>query len=357
MKKRVTAMTLAVVMLLSLSGCGGEKSAPQADSGEPFAFTDDAGRQVEVAGEIEGIVPTAAMSQAILLAIAPDLLVGLASRIPDSARGILDEELFDLPCFGSLSSGATLNVEELAAVGPQLIIDAGEEKKSTAEDMDTLQQQTGIPAVFISTSLETMPDTFRTLGKLLGREERGEVLARFCERVYSRTVSIMEQVGENRVECLYVLGEEGLNVIAAGSYHAEVLDMLTENLAVVDNPVGKGAGNQVTMEQIALWDPAFVIFAPDSIYDSVEEMDAWSHVEAIRSGRFVLVPDNPLNWMSMPPSVQRYLGLIWLPTVLYPEYCDYDARAEIMEYYELFYGCALTGEQYETITEGAFITP
>ena len=43
-----------------------------------------------------------------------------------------------------------------------------------------------------------------------------------------------------------------------------------------------------------------------------------------------------------PPSVQRYLGMIWLPVVLYPEYCDYDVKAEILEYYRLFYGCELS---------------
>jgi len=59
--------------------------------------------------------------------------------------------------------------------------------------------------------------------------------------------------------------------------------------------------------------------------------------------------------MSMPPSVQRYLGLIWLTAVLYPEYCDYDVKAEIMEYYRLFYGCELTEEQYGDLTVRAYI--
>ena len=46
--------------------------------------------------------------------------------------------------------------------------------------------------------------------------------------------------------------------------------------------------------------------------------------------------------------------LLWLPSLLYPEYCDYDVKTEIMEYYELFYGCTLTDEQYNTLTANAF---
>jgi iron complex transport system substrate-binding protein len=57
----------------------------------------------------------------------------------------------------------------------------------------------------------------------------------------------------------------------------------------------------------------------------------------------------------MPPSVQRYLGLIWLTAELYPEYSDYDVTGEIMEFYRLFFGCTLTEAQIEAITDGAFL--
>ena len=363
---RLAALVLAAAIVLSLAGCGWQKPADSAEPAgsaaqtiqpapaETWMFTDDAGREVEVPGEITRIVPSAPLAQIILYAIAPDLFVGLAAEWYDSARGIVDDGQFDLPCFGSLYASADLNVEELALTDPQLIIDIGDEKGSAAEDMDALQRQTGIPSVFISATLETMPQTYRTLGKLLGREDRGEELAQFCERIYTRTTSIMDEVGENKVKALYVLGQEGLNVLAKGSYHAELLDLLTDNAAVVDSPISKGTGNAVTMEQIALWDPEFVIFAPDSIYDTVEETATWNQVTAIVNGAYVRVPDAPHNWMSMPPSVQRYLGLIWLTAQLYPEHCDYDVKEDILEYYRLFYGCELTEEQYAAITEGAF---
>lgn len=352
--KKTTAMLLILSLLLSLWACGtGEK--PGKTEGEHRIFTDDAGRQVELPAEISRIVPSAAMAQMILQALAPEMFVGLASGLNEEAREIIDDRLFSLPDFGSLYAGGDLNIEELAKADPQVIIDIGEKKPSTTEDMDALQKQTLIPSVFLSTSLETMPETYRKLGTLLGKEEKAEELAQFCEKVYHRTLNIMEQVGENKVKALYVLGEDGLNVIAATSYHAELMDLLTDNLAVVDNPVSKGFGNEVTMEQIALWDPEFVVFGPDSIYSTVEERTPWNRITAIVNGAYVEVPSLPDNWMSMPPSVQRYLGLIWLTAVLYPEYCDYDVKTDIMEYYRLFYGCELTEEQYADLTAYAFV--
>ena len=355
MRRRIASLFLALIMLANITACGLWPSDPQDPSSETVTFTDDAGREVELPKEISRIVPAGPLAQMILLAIAPDMFVGLASHWNDSANGIIDQKYRDLPYLGQLYGSADLNVEELALAAPQLIIDVGEAKASVGEDMDKLQSQTMIPSVFISSTLKTMPDTYRTLGKLLGREEKGEELAAFCERIYARTEAIMEEVGDNKVNALYVLGEEGLNVLAKTSYHAELLDMLTNNLAVVENPLGKGTGNSVSMEQIALWNPDFVIFGPDSIYDTVTEMAAWSEIPAIVSKSYVEVPDAPYNWMSMPPAVQRYLSLIWLTAELYPDYCDYDVKAEIMEYYRLFYGCTLTEEQYSAITENAFV--
>lgn len=367
--KKLISLLLVLTMMLSLAACGSastestnvsdavtEETAVSTERVRAdFVFTDDCGREVELPGQISRIVPTGPLSQIILYAIAPDMFVGLASKWDSTAEGIVPEEYLNLPYFGQLYNSANLNVEELALADPQVIIDIGQAMSSGTEDMETLQSQTGIPAVYISSSLETMPETFRKLGKLLDREEKAEELAQFCEKIYSRTVSIMEQVGDNKVNALYVLGEAGLNVLARDSYHSEMIDMLTNNVAVVDNPSSKGSGNEMTMEQIALWNPDFVLFAADSIYDTVAQTNTWTEISAIASGNYIKVPEGPHNWMGTPPAVQRYLGLIWLTAQLYPEYCDYDIKAEILEYYELFYNCSLTEEQYAALTANAFL--
>ena len=352
MKKRI-AFTLALSLLLSLTGCS-KSSAPAESVSETVIFTDDCGREVEVPAEVSRIVATGPLAQIVLYTIAPDMLVGLASKWSTSTQGIVPKEYLALPYFGQLYNTANLNLEELALAAPQVIIDIGRVMSSGAEDMDTLQQQTGIPTIFLTSTAEALPDTYRKLGQLLSREEKAEQLAAFCERVYARTLSIMEQVGNNKMTALYIKGEQGLNVLAQGAAHAEVLDLLTENVAVVDNPSSKGSGNEVTMEQIALWNPELILFDADSIYDTVSDMDTWKELSAIMRGNYLEVPEGPWNWMGTPPAAQRYLGMIWLTAVLYPDYCDYDAKAEILEFYELFYGCRLTDQQHQTLTAKAF---
>lgn len=361
MKKRIICFMLACFMIFNMVACNtatnnenAEADVEEETDSETRIFTDSCGREVELPTEITAYVPSGPLAQIILYAIAPEEMVGLAAKWYDSAKGIISEEALALPYFGQLYGSANLNVEELALAGPQVLIDMGKVKKSISEDLDALQEQTNIPTVFVESNMEMMHETFRMLGELLGKEEKAEELAAFCEKVYNRTVDIMAEVGDNKVKGLFVVGENGLNLLANSSFQAETFDMLVDNLAVVDNPVGKGTGNEVTMEQIALWNPDFVLFGPMSIYDTVSEEASWSEITAIVNSNYVEVPEGPHNWMGSPPSVQQYLGLIWLTAELYPEYCDYDVKADIMEYYRLFYNCELTEEQYKALTANAF---
>jgi len=345
MKKNMIALLLAAVLLLTACACALAQTT----------FTDDLGREVAVPEEISRLVVSGPLPQIYVYGIAPDMFVGIASRWYDSAQGIIPEEHLSLPYFGQLYGSADLSIEQLAFADPQVIIDMGEPKKGIEEDLSGLTAQTSIPAVYFRATLETAPQAYRRLGELLGREEQAEEIAAFLERVYTRTVSIMEQVGENKKQVLYITGDEGHNVLAKGSYQAELIDMLADNLAVVDNPVSKGTGNEVTMEQIMLWDPPFIVFAPDTVYDKVADDPTWSLMTAVASGDYIKTPQGPHNWLGSPPAVQQYLGLIWLTAELYPEYCDYDVKAEILEFYRLIYHCELTDAQYDGLTAGAFL--
>ena len=356
MKYRIFSFILAFSLLLcTLSSCG-TASGPEAQPARKLTFTDDAGRDVEIPEEITRIVPSGPLAQIVLFALCPEMLVGLANKWTPEAEGIIPTEYQELPYLGQLYGSADLNVESLAAAAPQMIIDIGESGKTVAEDMDTLQAQTSIPGIHIDAALETMPEVYRKLGSILGKEAEAEALAQFCEKILTQTQNVMEQVDDDRATVLYCLGEDGLNVLAKGSYHAELLDMLADNAAILEDPSPKGTGNAVDMEQIALWDPEFIMFAPGSVYADADKDATWSGLRAISSGNYVEIPYGPHNWMGMPPGVQRYLGLIWLPAVLYPDSCDYSVREEVAEFYELFYHCTLTEAQYEALTANAFVS-
>lgn len=61
------------------------------------------------------------------------------------------------------------------------------------------------------------------------------------------------------------------------------------------------------MEQILLWDPDYIVFAPDSIYAEVGDDATWQTLYAVQNGNYCEVPDGPNNWMGF----RRAYSGIW----------------------------------------------
>lgn len=345
--KRIAVICLACALFLSCTACAAPATTPQA-SEHTRPFTDSLGREVMVPEEITSVAVTGPAAQIVLFALCPDLLAGTAIEWDPGSEQFIAPEYDQLSVLGQLYGGkGELNLETLLASGAQVVVDIGQAGDSTAKDLDALQRQTGLPFVHISAQTATMDETYRLLGQLLGREEEAETLARHCRDVYETTVRLSESVEKKTL--LYVVGAAGQNVIARGSYHAEIIDLLSANAAVVDVPSAKGTGNEVSMEQILLWDPEVILFAPDSCYDTVADDPAWQAVSAIANGSYYEVPFGPHNWMGFPPSVQRWPGMLWLGKLLYPETADYDLYEAVAQHYLLFYHCELTRELFDTL--------
>lgn len=368
MKKRIALLIAVLMLLLAVAGC----AQPQNNAVQPtpaatatveatpaveeqsttVMFMDSAGREVEVPSNITKIAVSGPLAQIVLFALAPDKLVGIADEWDETAEQYLNTEYYHLPLLGQLYGGkGELNLETLLASGAEVVIDVGEPKETIVEDLDGLQEQTGIPFVHITATMETMGDAYDILGDLLGMQDEAEALAIYCDEVYNRTAEIADSV--EKINLLYCLGDTGLSVIAKDSYHAEILDLLSNNMAVVDDPSSKGSGNEVDMEQILLWNPDVVLFAPGSIYATVGEDESWQQVTAIANGTYYEVPFGPYNWMGFPPSVQRYLGMMWMAQLLYPDTAQYDMYAEVSEYFALFYHCSVTQEQYDALVQNS----
>jgi len=348
-----TVSCILIVLSLFLSGCAGNiEEAPQATR----IFIDSTGRSVALPPTIEKIAITGPLSQIYILPLAGDMLVGVSNEFSEDAQLYLPENIFNKAEIGQLYGGkGEMDLEALLSAAPDVVIDIGEPKGTIGDDMTALTEQTGIPFVHIDATIATAPEAYRTLGKLLCREEEAEPIAQWCETTYANMSAMMEKVDADnaRKTLLYCLGDNGVNVIAEGSFHAETINMMSKNLAVVEDIVATGLGNEVDLEQILLWDPEVILFAPDSCYEEIANAAQWQSVGAVARRSFYKTPTGPYGWLSSPPGVQRYLGMLWLGELLYPAYTEYDLQEEVMAYYKLFYDCDLTEEMYQTLVADA----
>ena len=346
MKKTII---LFLVLSLLLCACGPAGVTPM---GETREFTDSTGRTVTLPASITRIAISGPLSQIYILPLAGDLLVGVSTAYAEDAQCYLPAYIYEKAEIGQLYGGkGEMDLEALLSAAPEVVIDIGEPKKTTADDLTALTEQTGIPFIHIDATVAAAPEAYRILGKLLDREEKAEELAVWCENTYAMIAAMMERVDADgaRKSLLYCLGDKGENVIAKGSFHAETINFMSDNLAVVEDVVSSGAGNEVDLEQILLWDPDVIIFAPDSCYEAIASSEQWQSAGAVARGDYYKTPSGPYGWLSSPPAVQRYLGMLWLGELLYPGYAEYDLQEKVTEYYKLFYGCDLTEDMYREL--------
>jgi iron complex transport system substrate-binding protein len=338
---------LFLVLILLLSACNTPVPEPQPVKTSQL-FTDSSGRKIELPLEITRIAASGQMAQMFLFALCPDLLVGLAQPWTDEAEQYIQIEYYKLPILGQFYGVSTMNMEEIIKAAPQVIIDVGEAKPSIVEDMDTIMKQVNIPTVHIEATTETTADAYRLLGKLLNREDKAEELADFVEGTLEKVEKALSKT--EKTSLLYLLGNNGLNVLAKTSFHAEVMDLVSENIAVIEQPSFKGSGNEVDFEQLLLWNPEVILFAPDSVYDQVEGDSTWQQLTAVANHRYYKIPGIPYNWVTNPPTVNIFLGMLWLTDLLYPSAVEYDLFEEVASYYRLFYGHELTQEEFSQLT-------
>ena len=385
MNRRILALLLALVMVLGLmTGCASgktetaapetaqtetapaeeaaaeetapaeetaaEETAPAEEAAfETVEFTDSLGRTVTLPADITRIAPSGAVATMMLAAIAPECMVTVNATPSDRQMAFLSSNLASLPETGQMyGSKANLNLETLLSADPQVVIDLGGKKGDIAADLDALQEQIGIPVIFLEADLPHMAAAFRTLGGLLsGKADRGEAIASLIDRTTAMAAENAAKITDDmRVRAMYTTGEDGLGTNAAGSVQAQVLDLVgVENAVVVEDVTNKGGGNIISLEQLYNFDPDVILFDASSIYETVADDPAWAQLTAISTGRYYEVPGSPYSWLSGPPSMNMILGVWWLGNLVYPEIYDYDMSEMTQEIYKTLWNYDLTAEE------------
>lgn len=319
---------------------------------ETVSFTDSSGRVVEIPATIDRVAPSGAVATMFLSAFAPEKMCTVSGSPSKEQMEYLPEKLASLPETGQMyGSKATLNLEELLASGAELVIDLGDFKDGIQEDLDALQAQIGIPVIFIEANMESMASAFRTLGKVLSMEERGEALGAFVDETMAMAAENKGKI-KDKVSVMYATTADGLGTNAKGSTQAQVLEIVgAENAIVVENVSDKGGGNQINLETAMMADPDVIIFTEESIYKEVSTLSGWKEMTAVKNGSYYMVPTMPYNWLGNPPSMNMLIGVWWLGNLLYPEYYSYSMVDKAREIYSLLWGYDLSVEEAETMLE------
>lgn len=373
--KKTISMLLAMIMLLSLAACGGgsasaptpapETAAPSEEtpveensagqeSGDTWLFTDSVGRQVEVPKDITRILPSGGMAKDFIWPLAADRLISTDEAFTPEQLVYLGEQYAELPVTGDLyQTGSELNIEEVASLDAQIIIDFGEPKDSITEDLNNLQELLGVPCVFIEGSFTNTADAYRMLGQLLNMPDEAEKIAGYIENIMDTVTQVFSTTEKKTLA--FVNGSDGLGCIAQGTYFDEIWSFMGENVAVVDEGQMYWFST-VSLEQLQTWDPEFLFFFSQDAYENAIADPAWSGLRAVQNGNCFTIPQYPTDFC-FSPSVNRYMGIIWLAELMYPDEFDWNIKDEVYNYYQLFYHCEMNDELYNSLMSPGHTLP
>ncbi len=312
---------------------------------DTVAFTDGAGRVLQVPREVRRIYATSPVANVLLYSLAPDKMVGWNYKLnPNEAHFILPS-VRNLPAFGGwFGPSGTGSRETLLAAKPDVILSIGYSDATSVDFADRLQAQIGVPVVVASGRLQDFAATYELLGPLCGAPERAKELAAYCSRALADAKALADAIPrERRLRVYYAEGPRGLQTDSKGSLHAETLDLVGgENVAQGRQTENFGRAG-VSLEQVITWKPDVMLVCPEksdaALHWSPEWLaaPAWRQVSAVANGRIYIIPGEPFNWFDRPPSVNRMLGLKWVAWVLYPDRVKIDMVAETRAFYLLFY--------------------
>ena len=220
-----------------------------------------------------------------------------------------------------------------------------------AEDLDNIQEQTGIPTIFIEATVDTYPEMFRTLGELLDEKEQGEALAAYAEATYKEAQEAKAKIKEeDKLRVMFGTGETGLDCNAKGSIHCGVLEAVgVENAIEVAEVSSKGGGNTITMEEVIKANPDVILLASGGPYATLGEDPYWSGLDAVKEGKYYEIPYGPYHFLASPPSINQIIGIKWLGNLLYPELYPYNMEEELQKFYKLFWHCDLSEENAKAL--------
>ena len=225
--KRMAALLLALVMTLTLLGCGQVQDTTPDDAStdtDTVTITDMIGREITVApGSYQRVVCIGAgalrmysyIGDTALLCGVEDIDNTTLADRPKMFDGVArpyvlayGDVFAALPSCGVGGPNAqAAEAEKILSCQPDIIISEYED----VEKADALQQQVGVPVITLRAGVdgvfaEAFPGSLRLLGQLFGREDRAEELISFIESETAELTRRTADVAEADQPGVYVCG-------------------------------------------------------------------------------------------------------------------------------------------------------
>ncbi|ACB39336.1 iron ABC transporter substrate-binding protein [Pyrobaculum neutrophilum] len=329
----------------------GVSTATPPPTARAVEVVDVLGRRVSVKAPVSRVVALGPGALRLVVYLnATDKLAGIEEIEKRPPRGrdygyiLWAKNLTSLPVIGQGGPDSPVNFEAVMKVGPDVIVMS----PVLANSPDQVQEKTGIPVVVVSYSnavggvnFTTLFQSLRTLGVVLGREERAEELVRYMEDLIKdlkrRTANITQRPKVYVGAISYKGGQPFESTMS------KFPPLVLLNTPGVADKYGIQPGAKIDWEALLKEQPD-VIFIDLGNYalvaqDFNKSRDRYCSLKAFREGRvYGILPFNHY-WSNI---ATLFADAYFMGKVLYPEaFRDVDPVAKADEIYREFLGAPL----------------
>ena len=349
MKQFIASILVCVLALSSLSACGSTPTTTEPAPAETRTIVDIAGDEVEIPTQVTRVVNLVPFGCQIMIGLGlGEYLVGINEETIESPwMEVMYPEIKNIPTFGYEP-----DAEAVLAAKPDIVFCADQE---TATEF----RNKGIPAATIMYySVDDFKKVVKLFGEVLGDEaaQRCTAYLEYFDAAVSDVDSHLSATVSQRETMYYINGtsDRGFYKTAGAGSTNDAAQLSYAELAT--NPILQSPETKVDAEAILAENPENIIIGgrwQHVLYDELMAAPEWSSISAVQNGHVFKVPIGMTAWNRY--SIEIALMVPWTASVLYPEYYEFDAVHETIDFYKMFTGYELSEEQATYIIEG--LTP
>ena len=348
-------MTFQASARIALSAACIFAGAAGAAHADPLTVTDVTGREIKLEKPAERVIvlPVPWASTVVAMDGSTDKLVAMHPEaklaMEEGILGTFFPGTKKIPTdiiAGGESRGFIPNVEAIAALRPDLVIQWGGRK----DDVVTPLTNAGITTAAIVYGKEDLARNNMTLiGTAMGLTDKLAMLLKWRDdttKAIGEGLAGLKPAEKPKVAYFFYTTPD-FQAEGEGSYMGWEIELAGGTNVSTGLDGGWGT---VSIEQIVAWDPDVILlgsFEPGLSVNRIYDDPVLSKTKAAKAKRVYKVPVGGARWE--PASQESPLGWMWLTQLLHPDRVHFDIRGTVVEMYQKIYGQQPTPAQIDAI--------
>jgi iron complex transport system substrate-binding protein len=299
---------------------------------------------------VRGVYPATPPSAFTLYAFDRDLLGAWNTPLFAYEKKYIPEKYQNLPILGGwYGQGFVPDREALMGSGLKKAFMVANSYFNIERIRDALKEM-GLTLQTAPDGVENLPETFRTMGQVFNRPERGEELAVYAEKALTSLKNHTDKLTGARPRVYFAMSADGLATSCPGEQRSNFIVIAGGQNAMICDDSIKAGRPRISFEQLITMDPDVILAESYALKKEMDSGGRWGKLRAAKEGRVYLLPRGPFSWNGH-PTLTTLMGARFLANALNPRLYPLAIVPEAQEFNRLFFRVEMTEQMVKELLD------